>query len=634
MLIPENPAVSGLPSHAAGGSRSVAEALCRSGAIGPETLRWAEARGRRHAASLGDVLVRNGLLDEDVVFRAMARVWNADYTDLVDRRVDPAALRRIGPGYCARRQILPLLRAGSLTPVAVAKPERFAALRSEIEPILGPVAMVVAPESRLERLIQRLASRELSSLAETRCPVDQSCRTLPGRRVRWLIATALAAFLAAAAVAPVGTIELLCILSFGVVFLNSVVLAAALAIATLRKAVPNGGPPPVLARLPKVSLLLPLHREADIAGKLLERMARIDYPRECLDVLLIVESDDRITRDAIARADIPPWIRTVRVGPGEIRTKPRAMNVALDFCRGSIIGVYDAEDAPHAAQIRDVVDRFARSGPRVACLQGRLGFYNTRTSWITRCFAIDYATWFWIVLPALRTFGWPVPLGGTTVFFRREAIEAVGAWDAHNVTEDADLGVRLARAGYVTDLIDSVTFEEATARPVPWIRQRSRWQKGYALTWASHMRNPAATLRDLGPWSFVGLQVLFLGSLSSAILAPVMWSFWLIFVGLDHPFTALTTPVAQFALAVGFLLILIVNTAAGAVALARQGRTDLVGWLPVMHVYQPLATISIVKALAELVRRPFFWDKTAHAVTQPDSYRPASWRASWRSRVS
>ncbi len=598
--------------------RDLANALRRDGAVEPGALAWAQDRERRHAATLADVLIRNGILSETVVFKTLAALWDAEFSDLDNRCIDPTAIARLGPALCARRQIVPLLRAGAVTPVATAHPDRFAAIRAEIEPILGPVAMVVAAGSAVDRAIQRHASRTLAELAERRCPRIKSCRGLSAGTAIGMTGSLVALAAAAILAAPGRAVEIACVLAFLVTFVNTLLLSMSLALALLRPRLATEGAEPVLARLPKVSIMLPLHREADIAGALLQRMARLDYPRECLDVVLVTEADDLVTAEAIALADLPPWVRTIRVGPGLIQTKPRAMNMALDFCHGSIIGIYDAEDAPHGRQILDVVDRFARSGPRVACLQGRLGFYNSRATWITRCFAIDYAIWFWIVLPTLRRLGWPVPLGGTTVFFRRDALEEVGAWDAHNVTEDADLGIRLARAGYTTDLIDTVTQEEAAAHPVAWIKQRSRWQKGYAITWASHMRNPLATLRDLGPWGFIGLQVLILGSLSSALLAPIMWSFWLILLGIKHPFTLMTNEVAQFALAVGFLLILVVNTAAGTAALFRQGRPDLIPWLPAMHIYYPLATISIVKALAELIRRPFFWDKTTHAVTEPD----------------
>ena len=154
-----------------------------------------------------------------------------------------------------------------------------------------------------------------------------------------------------------------------------------------------------------------------------------------------------------------------------------------------------------------------------AC-KGCLISITPRVNWLSRCFTIEYATWFRVILPGLARMGLPIPLGGTTLFFRRTILDRLGGWDAHNVTEDADLGIRLARHGYRTELIPTTTYEEANCRPWPWVRQRSRWLKGYAVTWAVHMRNPARLWRDLGPWRFFGVQVLFVGTLSQFITAP------------------------------------------------------------------------------------------------------------------
>ncbi len=601
--------------------RSLGAQLVRRGLVPARTLAWAEDRERRNAAGLVDILLRHGLVSEPELVRAQAEIAGLETVDLARRCVDPVALRRLGTRFCAAHQIVPLRRAGALTPIATFRPDRFEAVRAEIEARIGPAAPVAAAGTQIETEIQRHAGRELAALAETRCPAEASCRSLTGRRGRFLAAAAaLALALAGATFArPDLVAPAICLAAFLVALVNAALLGTAFAVTLRRPSLAAATSAPVLAREPRVSILVPLHRESDITADLVGRLSALDYPRELLDVILITESDDRVTERAIAAADLPPWIRRLSVGPGRIRTKPRAMNMALDFCRGSIVGIYDAEDAPHPRQIRDVVDRFSRSAPRVACLQGRLNFYNARFSWITRCFAIDYATWFWVVLPTLRRLGWPVPLGGTTVFFRRDALETVGAWDAHNVTEDADLGIRLARAGYVTDLIDTVTLEEASASPGAWIRQRSRWQKGYAITWASQMRDPRATWRDLGPWGFLGLQVLILGSLAGALVAPILWSFWLIPLGLAHPFAAMTTPLGQLAAALGFGAIFCLNAAAGVLALWRQGRIDLVHWLPAMHLYYPMATVSLLKALWEVGRRPFYWDKTAHGVTRPDA---------------
>ena len=193
--------------------------------------------------------------------------------------------------------------------------------------------------------------------------------------------------------------------------------------------------------------MVPLFAEADIAPRLIERIGRQTYPKELLDILLVVEEDDAITREALMRARLPHWMRVVPVPDGPLRTKPRALNYALNFCRGSLIGVWDAEDAPDPEQIHDIVRRFDRAAPDVACLQGVLDFYNPRHNWLTRCFTVEYAAWFRGLLPGLARLGLVVPLGGTTLFFRRAILEEIGGRDGPNNNQGADLGLRLAPRG-------------------------------------------------------------------------------------------------------------------------------------------------------------------------------------------
>jgi cellulose synthase/poly-beta-1,6-N-acetylglucosamine synthase-like glycosyltransferase len=294
------------------------------------------------------------------------------------------------------------------------------------------------------------------------------------------------------------------------------------------------------------------------------------------------------------------------------------MNYALNFARGEIIGVYDAEDAPAPDQLQRVARRFAAEGPRTACLQGALNFYNAPDSWITRAFALDYAIWFRLVLPALSRLDAVVPLGGTTVFFRRAPLEEVGGWDAHNVTEDADLGVRLRRHGYRCALFDGVTLEEATARPWPWVRQRSRWLKGYALTWGVHMRAPRELLRQLGPAGTLWFQMLFLGALGGFALAPFLWLCWL-----EWPMGRLSF-LPDWAPRGPWMLVPLSFAAAVQMACALRsaklaGLTNLVIWAPALWPYFALGSAAFYKALVECAACPFYWDKTAHGETR----RPA-----------
>jgi cellulose synthase/poly-beta-1,6-N-acetylglucosamine synthase-like glycosyltransferase len=307
-------------------------------------------------------------------------------------------------------------------------------------------------------------------------------------------------------------------------------LKIAAAIAALRAPLP--GPMPASDAIPPVvSIIVALYNEADIAPRLVRRLAQIDYPADLMDVILAVEAEDHITLDALADAELPPWMRVVVVPEGQVKTKPRALNHAFDHARGAIIGVYDAEDAPDPDQLHRVVERFQRSGPEVACLQGVLDYYNPRTNWLSRCFTIEYAGWFRLVLPGLARLGLVVPLGGTTLFFRREVLDRLGAWDAHNVTEDADLGMRLARMGYRCRTITSRTYEEATFHLGAWSKQRTRWLKGWMQTLLVHTRQPVRLVREMGLTGAAAFVTLLGGTLLSALVHPVSiglvaWQAW------------------------------------------------------------------------------------------------------------
>jgi cellulose synthase/poly-beta-1,6-N-acetylglucosamine synthase-like glycosyltransferase len=448
--------------------------------------------------------------------------------------------------------------------------------------------------------------------AENRVPARESCRDWSRLHRSPRLLAVLAAALAVALSAPQATG--FAVLWFAVLSLAcSVGLKFAAMIAALGPARPC--PPPAEDGIkPTISIIVALYREGDIAGRLVRRLARLDYPAELLDVILAVEAGDTLTLDALERADLPPWMRIIIVPEGRVKTKPRALNHALDHARGAIIGVYDAEDAPEPDQLRKVVACFQRSDPKVACLQGVLDYYNPATNWLSRCFTIEYAGWFRLILPGIARLGLVVPLGGTTLFFRRDVLEELGGWDAHNVTEDADLGIRLARHGYRTELIDTVTGEEANCRALPWVKQRSRWIKGYMMTWAVHMRDPVLLWRQLGPRAFLGFQIMFLGTIAQFLLAPLLWSFLVIPFGIPHPLLDVLSPVTAWAMVAGFILSEVANLSVGIIGLGRTQHRITAWWVPTMKLYFPLATLAAYKALAELVTRPFYWDKTTHGL--------------------
>ncbi|MEM9899271.1 MAG: glycosyltransferase family 2 protein, partial [Pseudomonadota bacterium] len=244
-------------------------------------------------------------------------------------------------------------------------------------------------------------------------------------------------------------------------------------------------------RLPVVSILLPLFREASSLPSLFAAISKLDYPREKMDVKLIIEEVDEATIAVAKSLHLFEQWDVVTVPPYHPQTKPKACNYALAFAKGELTVIYDAEDEPEPDQLRKAAAVFASDDDNLICVQARLNFYNAHENWLTRLFALEYALWFDNLLPALIDLGAPIPLGGTSNFFRTQKLMEIGAWDPFNVTEDADLGLRIARKGYTVKIIDSTTFEEANCRLINWIRQRSRWMKGYLQTWIVDLRQPA-----------------------------------------------------------------------------------------------------------------------------------------------
>ncbi len=618
-LFHDDPLRSG--DHRAVTRRPLGEILISRGALSPDDLARAVALQAREEARFGDILLAHGMVTREALYAGLAAQYHTVVADLRRDPPDTRLVDELGADTCIRHGIVPWKRAGGATVVICSRPDEFSRLLPGFPQSFGRVRLAVAPEEDIQAALVAARHRALAGRAETRVAEQESCRTWRSGPVWRLAAAGFAALAALFVQSPVAGLALLVGWAVATLMANTgLKLAAALLFLHRkwqgRRSAPAPAPTPTpvagYRRLPTVSIMVPLFKEREIAGRLVTRLAAIDYPRELLDICLVVEEDDNLTQTTLAASDLPRWMRKIIVPRGAVRTKPRALNFALDFCRGSIIGVYDAEDAPAPEQIHTVVRRFSETGPEVACLQGVLDFYNAHANWLARAFTVEYATWFRVVLPGLERMGFAVPLGGTTLFFRRDALERLGGWDAHNVTEDADLGIRLARHGYRTELIDTVTKEEANCRAVPWIKQRSRWIKGYAMTWAVHMRRPRRLFAELGLRKFLGVQLLFLGSLSQFLLAPLLWSFWVVPFGLPHPLVEAMPGPMFWTLAGVFAASELLTIAIGAIAVSDPEHRFLVKWVPTLHVYWPLASFAAMKAMIELVTKPFYWDKTQH----------------------
>ena len=590
--------------------RHLGVTLLRDGLLSPDDLVLALSLQRRHRGRLCDILLSRQLIGERQLYEAQARHWNVRLIDPISKPADPRLIDGIGAATCLREGLMPWRRVGQAVVVATAYPEEFANHYPELRKAFGQVIMALAPAAQIEAAVMKARAAVLNHAAENRVAAPESCRDWGREGMAVKLAFCVAVLGLGLWVSP-GFVAL----AFTFWASATLALSTGLRIGAVLAALQRKEPPPpapIIARLPVVSVMVALFKEGDIAPRLIRRLDRLDYPRDLLDILLVVEEEDHLTRDALKSVDLPPWMRVVVVPDGPLKTKPRALNFGLDLCRGSIIGVYDAEDAPEPGQIRKVVERFYQRGGDVACLQGVLDFYNPETNWLSRCFTLEYAAWFRIILPGLEKLGLAIPLGGTTLFFRRAALEELGGWDAHNVTEDADLGMRLARHGYRAELLETVTGEEANCRALPWVRQRSRWIKGYMMTWAVHMRDPGLLLRQLGPWKFFGFQVLFLCTLSQFLLAPVLWSFWLVPLGVPHPLAAALPPMVMFGLMGLYLFTEAINITLNIMGLRQTQHRLSPLWVLTLHFYFPLGALASYKAAWEMVAKPFYWDKTSH----------------------
>lgn len=393
-----------------------------------------------------------------------------------------------------------------------------------------------------------------------------------------------------------------------------------LLVAALVSRIVEREPAPLRDELPIYSVLVAVRHEANMMEQLGRNLSALDWPAEKLDVMILVEDDDDETLQAAFDARFPPGTRVLTVPPGTPMTKPRALNFGLAHARGDFVTIYDAEDRPEPSQLKAALRAFDEGGPGVVCVQAPLVATNASAGWLQAHWALEYRVQFGIIVRALARLSYPVMLGGTSNHFRRRDLIAIGAWDAWNVTEDADLGIRIARMGGFTASIDTPTYEAGPPKFSIWLTQRSRWIKGYMQTWLVAMRNPWRLMSELGLMRFLAVNLTLGGALMSALFYGPMSLLILI---------SLTSDMVLMNL-IGFGIFglgLIVGFLTDALAPGRWSFSRVVA-VVTRPFYWPLHTFAAAKAVYGLAVRPSFWAKTPH---HPDELEPA---AQWQNGSS
>lgn len=367
---------------------------------------------------------------------------------------------------------------------------------------------------------------------------------------------------------------------------------------------------------PRYTILCPLYHETEVLTQFVQAMQRLDYPVDKLQILILTEENDTETRDAIRALDLPAYFTLLTVPAGMPQTKPRACNYGLLHATGEYIVIYDAEDIPDPLQLKKVVMTFATHGTDLACVQAKLNFYNTRQNILTRWFTAEYSLWFDLMLPGLQKIGVPLPLGGTSNHFRTHTLRSLGAWDPFNVTEDCDLGLRMFYNGLKTCMLDSTTYEEANSNFGNWLRQRSRWVKGYMQTYLVYMRSPQVYLHPKRLGEFCSLQIFIGGKAAVLLINPLMLTLLAIYI-IFQPVALYHTLFPTFVLYMGMACFIFGNffyMYSHMIGCMKRGHYSLAKWTLLIPLYWLMTSVAAFIALYQLVFKPHHWEKTKHGL--------------------
>jgi cellulose synthase/poly-beta-1,6-N-acetylglucosamine synthase-like glycosyltransferase len=601
----------------------IGDALVRGGLLSQVRLDEALALQARWGTRLGDILLAKGWVRAYDFYRTLSIQFELPFVDLLKSPPDESLFAMADLDQYAQSLYLPWKQENGELLIAVADPSEI--MLAQLEDRYGKsVRFVITSKFDIIWSVQRVANARLtdkSVLELARLRPDQSARQVfTGRQIivigvlATLILTCLVLWPIVTLIALNGFLSVFFLFSFG--------LRTALTWVGSHRSIDLKVSDAEVAALedhdlPVYTILVPMYKEPDTLPILSSALRRMDYPLSKLDVKLVLEEDDIETIQAAKGLGLEGIFEIIRVPHSQPRTKPKACNYALNFARGELLTIYDAEDKPEPDQLKKAVIAFRKAPDNVACIQARLNYFNSTENWLTRMFTLEYSLWFDFYLPALEALKIPIPLGGTSNHFKMDVLREANAWDPFNVTEDADLGVRLTQRGYRVGVANSTTFEEANSHVGNWIRQRSRWFKGYMQTYLVHMRKPVELYRSLGHTGFWGFQFFVGGNILTALSLPfmlVMFGYWLAtrWSGFDIIFPPVVLYISLFNLIIGNGFFVYLNM----LGAFKRHNFHLMPYALTVPAYWLLMTMAAYKGLWQLIHNPFFWEKTTHGLSQ------------------
>ncbi len=604
---------------------AAARRLCDRGLLTPEQLRAAIIHAERCGVALPDTLAALFGISGQVWARERANSGGLELADLVADPPDSALIHDADQPAYLRHGFIPWRRAADGTLIIAAREPDDAAIIPFLRHRYPGETFSFAVTGKFDIIwtVQRFFDPALSEAAREalfkRNPEMSAKTTFSRAQKIWFAALFLLTVLGLQFAAHVTLV----IVSAGLtgMYVALFLFRALLTVIGSGRRVDISVSKTEIARLadaelPVFTVLVPMYREAGVLPILVSSIRNLDYPLSKLDVKLVLEAGDHETINAAKALGAEDLFEIIRVPDSQPKTKPKACNYALRFARGAYTVVFDAEDIPEPDQLKKVVALFASSPPNVACIQARLNYFNRDDNFLTRMFTLEYSHWFDYLLPGLHRLNIPIPLGGTSNHFRTDVLIDLGAWDPYNVTEDADLGVRLTQAGYRVAVVNSTTFEEANGVLKSWINQRSRWIKGYMQTWLVHMRHPVQLYRKLGFTGFMGFQMFVGFPPFTALINPFLWVSFAVsaLFGAQKIAALFPAPVlamALFDLLIGNAMYVYFNI----VAASKRRWYRLVPWGLLAPFYWVLHSVAAYKALSQLITNPHYWEKTQHGTS-------------------
>jgi len=596
--------------------------LLRAGLITPVQLEIALRQQANWGSRLGDILLGMGWVKALDFYQVLAKHFGLDFVNLLNEPADDTLFISTEYNDYAQHLYLPWQRRNGVLWVATADPtsphlaERWGGRED--------VRFVVTSRFDIVWELQRVAGEEFSQDAVyylSNFSPEHSARIVVTPEQKRGMVALLAGGLAAFAWFPLAVTII--VNSFVNIFLLfSFIFRTALCWMSCSDEIGQSISKEEVAALrdedlPVYTILVPMYKEPNVLPILTAALKSMDYPRSKLDIKLVLEENDIETIEAAKALGLAAIFEIVRVPHCLPKTKPKACNYAMRLARGEYLTIYDAEDKPEPDQLKKVLAAFHKLGGKTACIQAHLNYFNAEENWLTRMFTLEYSLWFDMFLPALDHLHVPIPLGGTSNHFDLKKLREVGGWDPFNVTEDADLGLRFAALGYHVGVVNSVTYEEANSHLGNWVRQRSRWIKGYIQTWLVNMRHPVKLLGKVGWKGFLSFQLFVGGSILSGLSYPflvVPFIFWLLsHTSLLHPFFPPAVLLISMAnLIVGNSCLIYLSM----LAVAKRRHAELLPYALTVPGYWLLQSVAAYKAMWQLITNPFYWEKTDHGISK------------------